>query len=708
MMKESSPVVALIAEPHHREAQALADCFDRLPEVKIDVIIYADIPQLLQSLLQRKANVVFIDASFLDSDQEVIAHIREVCRDCSIIVMTKEQNEAASLDMMRLEVDEYLVKGSFTPAELIMSMHRAILVNTLKTGYNQAIDLKRAAEQELVEQNSYNTVRTEIWNLAAERNITREDLILKFLSSVGTILGLCRASYFGINDEKTFAICDLQWQKPGVASTKGEKIPFDICDYFYKNSGMAIVKLSEQTIFGDYGPLVGSFLRKNNIKSFLGLPLDNGKESIRGFFDFVDCFNERQWKEKEIQFLQEMLQILTSRISQLNTDEERTMLQEELLVSRKMEAIGQLAGGVAHDFNNILGAISGYAEMIRHKFSKDNPKLERYCSTIISATRKAADLTAQLLTFARKGQYRMAACDIHDLINQTIALFKHSLNANITLNYDFKAKETSILGDKTQLQAALLNIAMNARDAMPEGGNLTFSTDTVTFDESYKKTNEAVVCGDYIIVSITDTGIGMDDSVKIKVFEPFFSTKDSGRGSGLNLAGVFGTIKAHKGYCAVSSEPGRGSTFKLYFPIAKTKRTENNGDVKQYPETTDKHKILIVDDEELMRSIFQEMLSTLGYGVELCNSGKEAVELYKKNFSVIDLVILDMAMSELTGIECFRELKKINPSVKAILSSGYDLNQRKDEIAAEKFTGVLQKPFETQMLANIVAEALSR
>jgi CheY-like chemotaxis protein len=200
----------------------------------------------------------------------------------------------------------------------------------------------------------------------------------------------------------------------------------------------------------------------------------------------------------------------------------------------------------------------------------------------------------------------------------------------------------------------------------------------------------------------------MDDSVKIKVFEPFFSTKDSGRGSGLNLAGVFGTIKAHKGYCAVSSEPGRGSTFKLYFPIAKTKRTENNGDVKQYPETTDKHKILIVDDEELMRSIFQEMLSTLGYGVELCNSGKEAVELYKKNFSVIDLVILDMAMSELTGIECFRELKKINPSVKAILSSGYDLNQRKDEIAAEKFTGVLQKPFETQMLANIVAEALSR
>jgi CheY-like chemotaxis protein len=189
------------------------------------------------------------------------------------------------------------------------------------------------------------------------------------------------------------------------------------------------------------------------------------------------------------------------------------------------------------------------------------------------------------------------------------------------------------------------------------------------------------------------------------MFEPFFTTKDNRKGSGLNLASVFGTIKAHKGYCAVSSEPGKGSSFKLYLPI-DTIEPAGIASAAGPHIPANRLEILVVDDEELMRSIFQEMLVSLGYGVQLCASGKEAIELYGKKHNEIDLVIIDMTMGELNGIECFRELKKINPRVKAVIASGYNLNGRREEMTAEGIAGVLQKPFENQALAQLVADVV--
>ena len=385
--------------------------------------------------------------------------------------------------------------------------------------------------------------------------------------------------------------------------------------------------------------------------------------------------------------------------------EDKAVVQEDLLHSQKLEAISQLAGGVAHDFNNILGAISGYAEMIRKKFAAGNPKLEKYCSTILAASRRAAELTAQLLTFARKGAYRMAPYDMHDILNRVIALLRHSFDSAIKIDKDFKAREPMVLADVTQIQTALLNIGMNARDAMPGGGSLTFSTDTITFDDSYKQIDPSIVCGEYVAVTITDTGKGMEEHVKTKLFEPFFTTKDNGKGAGLHLAGAFGTIKAHKGYCAVSSEPGRGSSFKLYLPLIKAEHAAE-AEAKVPVSAAGRKKVLVVDDEELMRSIFQEMLTLLGYSVELCASGREAIDVYGKKQDVTSLVIIDMTMGDISGMECFRELKKINPRVKAVIASGYNLNGKREEMTAEGIAGILQKPFETQALDQIVAEAM--
>jgi signal transduction histidine kinase/DNA-binding response OmpR family regulator len=656
-----APVQVLIINANRKEAQALADHFQGLPELAIGYEICADIPLALQSLLHRSAQAVFLDASFLDADHEVVGHIKEVCGDCGIIALSKGENETAALEFLRSDIDEYLVKGLVLKTELMMVMRRAITLSTLRREYNHAVDLKRKAQQELIEHNNYTTVRTELWKLAAQHAISREALIQKFLSIVGSAFGLSRASYFKLNDERTFAVCEFQYCKQGVASSLGEKIPYEVCADFYAASGVAAVILSEQTVYGEYGPLVSSFLRKNNIRSFLGLPIESRDGVLQGFFAFVECLQERQWTEKEIRFLVEMVHIITTRVDQLTFEEEKALLQEELLQSQKLEAIAQLAGGVAHDFNNILGAISGYAEMIRQKFSSDNPKLEKYCTTILAAAKRAAELTAQLLAFARKGVYHMVRCDAHDLVNQAVSLLHHSFDSGIKITKDFRARETGILGDANQLQTALFNIGMNARDAMPSGGSLVFSTETVTFDETYKKIDPSIVCGEYVVITITDTGVGMDEHVKIKMFEPFFTTKDNRKGSGLNLASVFGTIKAHKGYCAVSSEPGKGSSFKLYLPI-DTIEPAGIASAAGPHIPANRLEILVVDDEELMRSIFQEMLVSLGYGVQLCASGKEAIELYGKKHNEIDLVIIDMTMGELNGIECFRELKKINPA----------------------------------------------
>jgi len=399
--------------------------------------------------------------------------------------------------------------------------------------------------------------------------------------------------------------------------------------------------------------------------------------------------------------------VASKRAVQMGVEEEKLLLKEELLESRKLEAIGQLAGGVAHDFNNILGAISGYAELIRKRFGAVDPKLEKYSTTILSASRRAAELTAQLLTFARKGSYRMEHCDIHELLNRTIQLLHHSLDSRIKIRKDFKAQDPGVKGDPTRLQTAFLNIAMNACEAMPDGGSLIFLTDNVVFDESYKEQFPSIVCGAYVLTEIIDTGIGISEHVKTKLFEPFFTTKDTGKGSGLNLASVHGTIKAHNGYCAVSSEPGHGSVFKIYIPVDQA-QSEQKTDPKIGAASKQGARILVIDDEELMRSIFREMLGSLGYSVEVCGGSREAIDVYAKTWKSIDLVIIDMIMGETSGLECFRELKKTNPGIRSILASGYDLADKREEISSEGFAGVIKKPFEIQMLLKAVSEALQK
>lgn len=388
-------------------------------------------------------------------------------------------------------------------------------------------------------------------------------------------------------------------------------------------------------------------------------------------------------------------------------EREYIQLEEQLHQSQKMKAIGQLAGGIAHDFNNMLGVILGNADMIRTNADQMNPKIEQYTDRIIKAAQRSSDLTAKLLAYARKEEHVVARVNIHDVIQDTENLLKHTIDKRISITQRLNASSPIVMGEYTQLRNALLNLAMNARDSMPEGGELIFETEITKLDKKYlDNLPYKLAPGDYVMISVADTGIGMNKETKSRIFEPFFTTKEVGKGTGLGLTSVYGTLKGHGGSIEVFSKVGKGTLFELYLPLIAE---QNEGEIEDLPEITNSTgRILVADDEELIRDITEEILQDLGYTVTLCQDGEEAVEIYQKNFRDFDLVIIDIIMPKLGGLRCFLELKKINPNVMVIVSSGYATKEEKEKLLKAGIMGIVQKPFTIDNLSKVVLKVLKR
>ena len=382
---------------------------------------------------------------------------------------------------------------------------------------------------------------------------------------------------------------------------------------------------------------------------------------------------------------------------------ERKELEVRLRHSEKLDAIGQLAGGVAHDFNNQLGAILGYAEMLVNEIS--DPLLQRHAIGIMKAATRSSDLTKMLLAFARKGKYVSVSVNVHSVVMEVVSLLSRIIDKRIEIREFLDADPNTTSGDPTQLQNAILNIAINARDAMPSGGILSFSTTIVDLEE--KAFNFEIPAGRYIQVSVTDTGIGMSEEIKRHLFEPFFTTKEVGKGTGLGLAAVYGTVKNHGGAISVYSEEGHGTCFKIYLPLLSGKL-----EIEQKPvepaQPRASARILIVDDEELLRDMASQMLKKLGYDVLTAKDGREALAIYSDSWKTIDLVILDMVMPKMGGRDTFIAMRRINKEVKALLASGYSIGDEAQAILDEGVICFLQKPFTSADLSRKVIEALNK
>jgi PAS domain S-box-containing protein len=390
---------------------------------------------------------------------------------------------------------------------------------------------------------------------------------------------------------------------------------------------------------------------------------------------------------------------------QKNTEIERKKLEEQLFQSQKMESIGRLAGGIAHDFNNILASIMGYAELLKIKFGDTSTSEGHAAEIILKSAERASDLTGQLLGFARGGKYNPVPLKINDIIEEAIHVSEKIFEKNIKVTFDFEKKINTIEADKNQIDQVLTNIIINAKDAMPNGGELIFKTENVYIDEEYTDKFQEMRPGNYIKIVVTDTGMGMPRSIKDRIFEPFFTTKGAGRGTGLGLATVYGIIKNHNGHITCSSKPGEGTTFTIYLPVSEKEIIMETG------ETTvikGEETILLVDDEEQVRRVAKDQLEYLGYKVLIASDGIEAVDIYKKEKEKIDLILLDMVMPDISGKETFQALKHIGPDIKVILISGFSQNGKAAEILNGGAMGFIQKPFKLYDLSKIIAEVLKK
>jgi signal transduction histidine kinase/ActR/RegA family two-component response regulator len=435
----------------------------------------------------------------------------------------------------------------------------------------------------------------------------------------------------------------------------------------------------------------------------------------RDFFLTFKLENERQIVEAANRRLENIVQERTSQLTDINMDlrqeieerkraeKERANLEDMLIQAQKMEAIGTLGGGIAHDFNNLLMGIRGHASLMLADMDANHPLHDNLIS-IEQYVQAGAELTSQLLAFAMRGKYEVKTIDLNELIIKNVQMFART-NKGIRISTQYQDNIWPVDVDQGQIDQVLLNLFVNAAQAMSNSGNLYIRTKNVMLDADYvQKFN--VKPGNYIRTSVQDTGVGMDESTIAKIFDPFFTTKEMGRGTGLGLASAYGILRNHGGFIAVASKINEGSTFDFYLPASFKEVVKD----KSFEKTLLKgsETILLVDDEDMIIDVTSRMLKKLGYKFLIAQSGQEALELFATEKNHIDLVILDMIMPGMGGKDTYEALKKINPDVKILLSSGYSISGEAMELINRGCNGYIQKPFSYTQLSQRMREVLDK
>ncbi|UCF93117.1 MAG: response regulator [Desulfobacterales bacterium] len=385
-------------------------------------------------------------------------------------------------------------------------------------------------------------------------------------------------------------------------------------------------------------------------------------------------------------------------------EKERLKMEARLRKAQKMEALGTLAGGIAHDFNNLLMGIQGRASLMLMDMDSNHPEYE-HLRGIEEHVKSASDLTRQLLGFARAGKYEVKPTDLNQAVEKTAQMFGRT-KKEIKIHRQYQEGIWPVEVDQGQIEQVLLNLYVNAWQAMPAGGDLHLATQNIQLDPTYVKPL-ALVPGNYVKISVTDTGVGMDKKTRERVFDPFFTTKKRGRGTGLGLASAYGIIHNHGGIINVYSEKGHGATFTVYLPAA-ARAIHVEAPALSQGLMTGSETVLLVDDEQIILEVGEKLLAKLGYRVLAARNGREALEVYARNKENIALVILDMIMPEMSGSDTYDNLKAMDPHVKTLLSSGYSVNGQATEILQRGCDGFIQKPFDIKRIARKVREILDK
>jgi signal transduction histidine kinase len=350
-------------------------------------------------------------------------------------------------------------------------------------------------------------------------------------------------------------------------------------------------------------------------------------------------------------------------------EEERKRLEAQLLQSQKMEAVGQLASGIAHDFNNIINSIMGYSTLILMHMEEDDRSFG-YFNEIVAASERAAHLTKSLLAFGRKQAIDVKPLSLNDTLSPMAKILSRFLGEDLQLQLKLSEQVPAVLADAGQLDQVLMNLASNARDAMPDGGLLSISTALVKIDDEFRRLHGFGKTGKYALISVEDTGIGMDEQTRQRIFEPFFTTKEPGKGTGLGLSMVYGIVKQHKGYINVYSEPDKGTVFNIYLPAINIK-AEAALTPEYMPLLGGSETILMVEDDINLRKVLRLMLEKFGYTVLEASDGIEAIETFREHRDIISLVLMDLIMPGKNGNKAWTEMHAISPAASVLFTSGY-------------------------------------
>jgi two-component system, cell cycle sensor histidine kinase and response regulator CckA len=386
---------------------------------------------------------------------------------------------------------------------------------------------------------------------------------------------------------------------------------------------------------------------------------------------------------------------------------ERIALEKQLVQAQKFEAIGQLAGGIAHDFNNMIGAILGWADMGSEE-THEAPRLHRYFDKVRQQADRAAALTRQLLAFARRQILEPRNIDMNQAVIETVSLLEKVIGGNISIQAHLAPDLAVVRADPVQVEQVLMNLCINARDAMPGGGSLTVNTSNVTIDEEFCILQPLAHPGPYIMLAVTDTGSGMDAATLDRIFEPFFTTKEMGKGTGLGLATVYGIIRQHGGFLHVISQPGAGSTFRAYLPVSTVSDARSSAAQDEKPVGGGSETLLVVEDHEGLRQLAHETLVGLGYQVLLASDGEQAVGQFRAHRDKIDLALLDVVLPKLSGPEVYARICEEKPDLPVVFATGYSPDIDLLQKVQEKGLPVLQKPYTPRDLARKVRETLDR
>jgi two-component system, chemotaxis family, CheB/CheR fusion protein len=461
--------------------------------------------------------------------------------------------------------------------------------------------------------------------------------------------------------------------------------------------------LSRNSFFDDFEvthdfPQIG---RRTMLLNARRLELDDGARQM--VLLAIEDVTERQLQEalRENQAqLENKVAERTRELQQVNAAlwrdmEERKKLEEQLLQAQKMESIGVLAGGIAHDFNNILNIIQGYAFVLRGHGTQDK-EIGDSLTVIDETVHRGSALVQQLLTLARKSTTKVEAVDINGLVEGLIALITQTFPKTIELSRALEADLPPITADKNQIEQALLNLCVNARDAMSDGGRLSVKTELI--EGATLQGLGKTLDGDYVCIEVSDTGVGMDESTRNRIFEPFFTTKNTGQGTGLGLSVVYGIVKNHNGFINVESKPQSGTSFRLYFPVAQSLEKSTTGEITEASfETTERPNghgtILLVEDEKNMLDLLKKTLARHGYQVLAAADGETALNIYRRSKEAIDVVLLDIGLPKVAGGDVLLKLKNENPDVKVVIASGYLEPKLKSEMDRAGVKYFLQKPY---------------